>query len=70
MPLDDVKSCAIEVKGFGEGTTEDLLALHFEFRSGVSFRPVSGTVEKVFLNKQSRTAIVVFKEAAGTDVAQ
>lgn len=67
MPLDDdIKSCAIEVKGLRESASENFLELYFENvgRSG------GGPVEKVFLNKEARSAIVVFEEATGMDPIQ
>ena len=58
MPLDDVKSCAIEVKGLGERATVDFLELYFDNKA----RSGGGAVENVVVNKEARTAIVVFKE--------
>lgn len=66
IPLDSVKSCAIEVKGLSEGATEELLEFYFDNarRSG------GGAVNKVFLKKETRSAIVVFEEASGKGLAQ
>lgn len=61
MPLENVESCAIEVKGVYEETQEQLVACHFEY----DLRRFGYGMPTVFPNRDTGTAVFVFKDATG-----